>query len=170
VALAVVSLVAACADDSSSKGAPASPNVAGGAGSGGAAGCPGSATVCIDAPARGFVVESVGTTIQAGQDVQYCEVVALPGTASDTYYVSRIDGRMTPYSHHLNVMAVAPGSAADRATTVGQRVECANNGRVPLGSGLRQIFGAVSPEASLELPEGVGHRLQVGTKLVFNYH
>jgi hypothetical protein len=133
-------------------------------------GCPDGAPVCIATPSDGFVVQSVGTSILPGEDVQYCEVVALPGTAGQPIYVSGIDGKMTPYSHHLNIMAVEPGSPADAATTPGQRVKCAGNGRVPFGTGLHQIFGAVSPENSLILPDGVGHRLDGGQKVIFNYH
>jgi hypothetical protein len=116
------------------------------------------------------MIESVGTTIAPGQDVQYCEVVVLPGTPGQPIYVSGIDGKMTPFSHHLNIMSVEPGSPADRASTPGQLVECTGNGRIPFGTGLRQIFGAVSPENSLVLPEGVGHRLDGGQKVIFNYH
>jgi len=133
-------------------------------------GCANGAPVCIDTPADGFVVESVGTTIAPGEDAQYCEVVALPGTPGQPIFVSGIDGRMTPFSHHLNIMAVEPGSPADAASTPGQRVRCGGNGRVPFGTGLRQIFGAVSPEHSLVLPDGVGHRLDGGQKVIFNYH
>lgn len=132
--------------------------------------CPDGAPVCIAEPSDGFVVQSVGTTIAPGEDVQYCEVVTIPGTPGEPIYVSGIDGKMTPHSHHLNVMAVEPGSPADSATTPGQRVKCTGNGRVPFGTSLHQIFGAVSPENSLVLPDGVGHRLDGGQKLVFNYH
>jgi hypothetical protein len=115
-------------------------------------------------------VASVGTTIAPGEDVQYCEIVPIPGTPGEPIFVSGIDGKMTPYSHHLNVMAIEPGSPADAASTPGQRVTCTGNGRVPFGTGIRQIFGAVSPENSLVLPDGVGHRLEGGQKLIFNYH
>ena len=126
--------------------------------------------MCIPMPADGFVVESVGTTIGPGEDVQYCEILTLPGAPTDSIYVARVDGRMTPYSHHLNVMAVAPGSPADQATTPGQRIQCLNNGRTPFGSGLHQIFGSVSPEHSLVLPDGIGLKLQGGQKVIFDYH
>src|SRR5262245_21105180 len=60
-------------------------------------GCANGAPVCIDAPPDGFVIESVGTMIEPGQDIQYCEVVALPGTPGVPIYVSGIDGKMTPF-------------------------------------------------------------------------
>jgi hypothetical protein len=115
-------------------------------------------------------VESVGATIAPGEDVQYCEVVALPGTPGQPIYVAGIDGRMTRFSHHLNIMAIQPGSPADQASTPGQRERCAGNGRIPFGSGLHQIFMSVAPETSLVLPDGVGHRLDGGQKVLFNYH
>jgi hypothetical protein len=116
------------------------------------------------------VLESAGATINPGQDVQYCEILALPGAPGEPIYVSGIDGKMTQFSHHLNIMAIKPGSPADQASTPGQRVECVGNGRVPFGSGLHQIFMSVAPETSLVLPDGVGHRLEGGQKLLFNYH
>ena len=126
--------------------------------------------VCLDTPEGGFKLESNGTTIGPGEDVQYCEVLEIPGKPGEPVYVSGFDGRMTRFSHHLNVMLVAPGSDADSATTPGDLVDCLNNGRVPFGSGLRQIFSMGSPEESLTLPDGVGHKLEGGQKLVFNYH
>jgi len=174
--VACVGVLSACSSEK--LGAAGSGGEAGRTGSGGAAGspdgaaagCANGAPICFDTPQDGFVIQSVGTTIAAGQDVQYCEIVALPGTAADTFYVSRIDGRMTRGSHHLNVMAIEPGSPADGASTPGQRVECTGNGRVPFGRGLHQIFGAVSPENSLVLPDGVGHVLHGAQKVIFNYH
>jgi hypothetical protein len=162
----------ACSSDEAAGNGAGTVEDGGPSGAGGSASlpCPNGAPVCLTSPENGFVIESVGTTIAPGEDVQYCEVVALPGAPTDTFFISRIDGAMAPLSHHLNVMAVAPGSAADLATTVGQRVECANNGRLPFGGGLRQIFGSVSPTNSLVMPKGVGHRLEGATKLVFNYH
>lgn len=140
------------------------------AGPGSPAACANGAPVCLDAPPGGFVIESVGATIAPGEDVQYCEIVTLPGTPGQPIFVSGIDGKMTRFSHHLNVMAIDPGGQADGASTPGQKVKCAGNGRVPFGSGMHQIFGSVTPENSLVLPDGVGHRLDGGQKLIFNYH
>jgi hypothetical protein len=134
-----------------------------------AVGAAGSSGASADA-GDGFVVQSAGTTIEPGQDVQYCEIVAMPGTEADTYYVGGIDGQMTPFSHHLNVRTIAPGSPADQSSTVGQRVECSANGRVPFGSGLSNIYLSVAPQYSLTYPEGVGLELHGGRKLLLNYH
>src|SRR5262245_1907951 len=137
-ALAV--LLAACSSSSPSPG-PGGPGPSPTATTPAPTACPDGAPVCIATPGDGFAVASVGTTIAPGEDVQYCEIVAIPGTPGEPIFVSGIDGRMTPYSHHLNVMAIEPGSPADAASTPGQRVKCTGNGRVPFGTGIRQIFG-----------------------------
>jgi hypothetical protein len=171
VALAALLSLPACSSDSSSGIAPGDQSDDGGNPEGGPSAPPEcTSEVCIDVPEGGFAVEARGTTIEPGQDIQYCEVVQIPGEPGEPIYVSAIDGRMTPFSHHLNAMLVAPGSAADQATTPGQLVECLNNGRQPFGSGLRQIFSMGTPEEQLVLPEGIGHRLEGGQKIVLNYH
>lgn len=179
-------LAAACGTDQAPGGAGAGADApaaeAGATSDGGGAGasplpgevppgnCAPGGPLCVQAPADGFLVESRGTVIEAGTDVQYCEVVEIPGEPGETIAVNAFESVMAPYSHHLNVRIVVPGSPADAATTPGDRVPCLNNGRLPFGSGLRQLYGSVEPEGSRRYPEGVGFRLQGGQKLVFNYH
>src|SRR6188768_3031343 len=43
---------------------------------------------CLAVPEFGFQIRDEGTTIQSAEDVEYCEVVLLPGDPSDTYYVN----------------------------------------------------------------------------------
>src|SRR5688500_14029777 len=93
-----------------------SPSAGGSAGSGGA---PSNNPLDLPAPERGFQVTAKGTTIAAGQDVEYCEVVEVPGTPSDVYYTNRFEAALTPFSHHLNVYAVDPNHPVDAYVKVG---------------------------------------------------
>ncbi len=123
---------------------------------------------CLDAPAEGFQVRSVGGEIESGADVEYCEVVQLPGTADDTYYVKGFESIMTRGSHHLIVSAVIPGSDTDKNTTVGERAECIT-GSV-WGDDLTDVTGQQLPEHQEAYPAGVGKVFKGGQKVIFDYH
>jgi hypothetical protein len=64
---------------------------------------------CLDlAPppdGQGFQLRNVGKTIAVGEDIEYCEILQLPGTPDDTYYINRFESQMTAGSHHLIVAA-----------------------------------------------------------------
>jgi hypothetical protein len=123
---------------------------------------------CLDPPAEGFQVRSVGGEIEPGTDVEYCEVVQLPGTADDTYYVKGFESVMTRGSHHLIVSAVIPGSDTDKNTKVGDRVECIT-GSV-WGDDLTDVTGQQLPEHAEAYPAGVGKVFLGGQKVIFDYH
>jgi hypothetical protein len=53
-------------------------------------------------------LRSLGTDIQRGEDIQYCELLRLPGTPKDVLYVNRFEQAMTEGSHHLTVTALEP--------------------------------------------------------------
>src|SRR5688572_2181457 len=63
---------------SGSGGSGGAPGGSGGA-PGGSGGSAGSNPFDLPPPEHGFQVEIRGTTINAGQDVEYCEAVQLPG-------------------------------------------------------------------------------------------
>lgn len=125
---------------------------------------------CLAPPAMGFQIRSVGTTIQPGEDVEYCEVLVLPGTPDDTYYVHGFDVAMTGGSHHLIVSAIVPGSATDMNTTVGDRVECVGAQNLGDGDDFEPVTGSQHPTNSERYPSGVGRIYHGGQKVVFDYH
>jgi hypothetical protein len=99
----------------------------------------------LEEPEEGFQVRSAGTVIEAGQDIEYCEIGEVPGDPSETYYVESIELMNADYSHHLVVLAAEPGSAADatlRNYEVGDKVVC--NGR-----GLRRASMWSTPRRSI---------------------
>lgn len=145
-------------------GSEAEPGVDGGGGD--AAGC--SDGICLAPPDNGFQVQSQGTMIAAGEDVEYCEVVQLPGTAADTYYVNKLESKMTNGSHHLIVVAVEPGSNTESGLEVGQRVNCVGPGG--FGEDLIDVTGSQTIYDVDAFPQGVGRVYRGGQFLVFNYH
>jgi hypothetical protein len=123
---------------------------------------------CLDAPARGFQVRSIGTEISPGEDVEYCEIARLPGDASDAYHVTRFESAMTPGSHHLIVAAVPPESSA--GLIVGERYRCIGPSLPGGTADLASVTGSQLPYYSHSFPEGVGRQFEGGQFVVFNYH
>ena len=124
---------------------------------------------CLEAPQYGFQIRNEGTTIASGDDVEYCEVVQMPGDSSDTYYINGFDSAMTLGSHHLIVAAIEPGSQTDENATVGERVECFGPAS-GFGGDIIDVTGQQLPYHAEAFPNGVGRVYHGGQKLVFNYH
>ncbi|HEY6557861.1 MAG TPA: hypothetical protein VI072_11340 [Polyangiaceae bacterium] len=129
----------------------------------------------LEIPARGFQLKAKGKPIPAGDDVEYCEVVQIPGSPSDVYYTNHFEAALTPFSHHLNVYAVDPEHAVNDEVQVGDLHECLqpNLGYKTAGAfgeGFAYIAGSSRPYTEGRLPEGVGKKLYGGQKLIFNYH
>ena len=118
---------------------------------------------------KGFQVCSKGTEIGAMEDVEYCEVVTLPGTDSDTYYVNRIETQMTDYSHHLIILSAEPGSSSEAKMPDGKRVSCIG-GEQAFGRGLSPVTGSQRPYSDAAFPAGVGKIYHGGQRLSFDYH
>jgi len=123
---------------------------------------------CLAAPQYGFQIRDQGTTIQSTEDVEYCEVVVLPGDESDVYYINGFDSAMSLGSHHLIVAAVIPGSSTDENATPGDRVSCV--GPDGFGGDLLDVTGQQLPYHQDAFPEGVGRIYHGGQKLIFDYH
>lgn len=130
--------------------------------------CSDTTELCLPAPDNGFQIVTVGTSIEPGQDVEYCEVVALPGTPDDVYYVNGFESQMTEGSHHLIVAAIEPGTETDANAEVGDRVEC--TGPDAFGGELIPVTGAQLPYNSEKFPPKVGRIYYGGQKVVFDYH
>ncbi|MBM4359279.1 MAG: hypothetical protein FJ096_14350 [Deltaproteobacteria bacterium] len=144
----------------------------GGGGSSSTSGAGGSSSceddLCLDAPASGFQLRTDGDEIQPGEDIEYCEVVALPGGPEDEYYVSGYEIAMTPFSHHLIVVAAVPGSDTEKAISPGMKKTC--YGADAFGGDVYGVTGSQKPTHEETYPDGVGKKFKGGQKLVFDYH
>jgi hypothetical protein len=124
--------------------------------------------LCLDPPNPGFQIQSVGEVIQPGSDIEYCEVVQLPGKPTDEYFVNRFEVGMTNYSHHLIVAAAIPGSATEKALTPGMKKKC--TGPDVFGGDLYSVTGSQHPYHDERYPDGVGKKFQGGQMMIFDYH
>lgn len=129
----------------------------------------GGALLELEPPEDGFQVRSVGTTIEAGQDIEYCEVGQIPGDPSEVYYVNRLELAMTASSHHLIVTAAEIGSDTEAGLTVGDRVLCPIGSRV-FGDDFISVGGSQQPYHDDTLPPGIGRVFHGGQKIVYDYH
>ncbi len=123
--------------------------------------------VCLQAPANGFQVRSSRVEIAGGEDVEYCEIVAVPGTPGEVFHIKAFESQMTQGSHHLIVNALPLGGVDDAAYDVGDRVECF------AGTGFEEVIpltGSQVPYQGDAFPEGIGKRVEAGQKIVLNYH
>jgi hypothetical protein len=125
--------------------------------------------VQLDPPENGFQIRSIGRFIDPGTDVEFCEVVTLPGTPEDTYYVDRLEVAMHQWSHHVIIDAVVPGSETEEGLEDGQVVPCVSAASA-YGEDLVDVIGAQSPYADLQLPEGIGRIYYGGQKVIIDYH
>ncbi len=123
--------------------------------------------VCLQAPANGFQIQSDRVEIAAGEDIEFCEIVAAPGDPSETYYVKALESQMTQGSHHLIVSAIDVGSEDEGEHAVGDRFECF----AMAGFGATtSLHGSQAPYSGYEFPDGVGKVVHGGQLIVVNYH
>lgn len=61
------------------------------------------------AEGEGFQLRTTGIRIGPGEDLEYCEVLQVPGDGSETYYVQSLEVGNGEGSHHLLLDAVRPG-------------------------------------------------------------
>jgi hypothetical protein len=125
--------------------------------------------VSLPPPARGFQVETAGIRIEPGDDLRLCEVVALPGTPSDTYYVNRIETAFSRHGDDLVVSAARPQSETAAIMDVGSSVPCTRAGEA-FGEELADVVATQSRYHDESFPSGVGKVFHGGQKLAVEYH
>ncbi|MFT7622581.1 MAG: hypothetical protein ACI9WU_001754 [Myxococcota bacterium] len=123
----------------------------------------------LDVPASGFQMTSTGRWIKPGTDVEFCEVITVPGTPDDVYYVDHLEVAMHPWSHHVIIDAAEVGSATEAAMDDGASVPC-YSAESTFGGELLDVIGAQQPYNQLKLPGDVGRIFYGGQKIVVDYH
>jgi hypothetical protein len=124
-------------------------------------------SLCLDEPENGFQIRSSRVEIAAGQDVEYCEIVAVPGDPSETFYVDAFESQMTQGSHHLIVNALEVGSEDEQQYAPGDRFECF---ATTAFADTIALTGSQAPYNAQKFPEGVGKTVHGGQLIVVNYH
>ena len=175
VALGLLATLAlACSSNDEGSGSEGSGG-AGGSGTGGAAGSGGDSVLSLAPPENGFQLSIRGRMIESGQDAEFCEVVQIPGTPDDVYYVNELEVEMAAFSHHLNVYSVVVGSPVDETAEVGDQHECLQpslgyDNAGTFGDAFRYVIGSQTPTNWAKYPEGIGFRYVGGQKVIFNFH
>jgi hypothetical protein len=120
-------------------------------------------------PAHGFVLDTAARVIDPGDDVRMCEVVVLPGTPSDTYYVPRIETLLSAHGEELIVHAARPGSDTDAIMDPEAAVPCTRAGEA-FGEGLSEVLATADRYTDERFPEGTGKVFHGGQKLALELH
>lgn len=123
----------------------------------------------LELPEQGFQVATAGTFIESGDELRTCEVVQLPGTPADLYYVSRIEAAMTDRGQDLIVSAAIPGSHTEAIMDVGAIVPCTRAGEA-FGEDLVEVLATQEPYLEQRYASGVGRVLRGGQKLAIDTH
>ncbi len=126
-------------------------------------------SVKLAVPERGFQVTTQGAMVDPGDDVRTCEVVALPGGPSDTYYVNRIEAALSAHGEDVVVSAARPGSETEAIMDIGASVPCTRAGEA-FGEELTDVTATQARYRDLRFPEGVGKIFHGGQKLAIEHH
>jgi hypothetical protein len=156
--LAAAALATGCAADTRAAPAPPRADVEQAA-----------ASLTLDAPRAGFQVQTRGVLVEPGEDVRWCEVVALPGTARDLFHVARIESAVSAFARDLVVSVAPAGSDTAAIMDVGARVPCSRAGEA-FGEDLVELVASRHPYGDQRYADGVGHLLHGGQRLAIDYH
>jgi hypothetical protein len=126
-------------------------------------------SVQLAAPQRGFQVQTVGALVEPGEDLRTCEVIALPGTPDETFYVNRIEAALSAHGEDLVVSAAIAGSDTEAIMDVGASVPCVRAGEA-FGEALLDVTAAPARYRDQRLPDGVGKVFHGGQKLAVEHH
>lgn len=120
-------------------------------------------------PPRGYLLETGTNWIEPGDDVRLCEVVALPGSPSDTFYVSRIEAALSAEGDELIVHAARLGSETESLMEPGSAVPCTRAGEA-FGEDLSDVLATQEHYTDELFPDGTGKVFRGGQKLALETH
>lgn len=124
-------------------------------------------------PAEGFGFRIPEFPVAAGEEVQDCYFVTVPGSGTDPVWIGKIVAALNPGSHHFNVFRVntivnldgAPGTMVHN----GECFVAPNWSDWPLVVNT-QRSDEDHPVYEWQLPEDVAHRFTPGEKLMLQVH
>jgi hypothetical protein len=122
---------------------------------------------------EGFQLRTTGADIGPGEDLEFCEVLELPGAPGDVYYLRSVEVANGEGSHHLILNAVRPGTAAEPKIAdaeLGKPVDCIGATQLFGEDGFDNVAVSQQPYFREDLPAGVGRVVHGGQRIVFDYH
>lgn len=123
----------------------------------------------LNQPESGFQIDTPATVVDPGDEVRVCEVVVLPGTPADTYYVPRIEALLSKQAEELTIHAARPGSETDSIMDPGASVPCTRAGEA-FGEELSEVLTTADRYTDEVFPEGTGKIFHGGQKLALELH
>lgn len=158
--LCMVAVATACAAETSVElAASASPRVASV-----------SEAIELAQPESGFLVETGGVWVEAGDDVRLCEVIVLPDArGGERYHIGRIQSALSAHSDDLIVRAADADSDTASAMDPGASLPCTRAGEA-FGEELSDVLRSQGRYMDERFPEGVGTVLHGSQKLAVEYH
>jgi hypothetical protein len=129
----------------------------------------GSSALELSQPENGFQLDMPATLVDPGDDVRVCEVVVLPGTPSDVYYVPRIETLLSAQGEELTVHAARPGSDTEAIMDPGASVPCTRAGEA-FGEELSEVLSTSERYTDERFPESTGKVFRGGQKLALEVH
>lgn len=128
-----------------------------------------SAALTLEAPQHGVQLQTNGVLIEPGDDLRWCEVLELPGTAEDLYRIDRIEAEATEFANDIVVSVALLGSPTEAAMDPGTRVPCSRAGEV-FGEEVELLFASQQRYLEERLPTGVGRELRGGQRIAVESH
>lgn len=129
----------------------------------------GASALELATPEKGFALDTPTTVVDPGDDVRVCEVVVLPGTPSDVYYVPRIETLLSAHGEELIVHAARPGSDTEAIMDPEASVPCTRAGEA-FGEELSEVLATADRYTDESFPEGTGKVFHGGQKLALELH
>jgi hypothetical protein len=129
----------------------------------------GASALELATPEKGFVLDTPTTLVDPGDDVRMCEVVVLPGTAADVYYVPRIETLLGAHGEELIVHAARPGSETEAIMDPEASVPCTRAGEA-FGEEMSEVLATADRYTDESFPEGTGKVFHGGQKLALELH
>src|SRR5205085_930661 len=129
----------------------------------------GASALELSQPEIGFQLDTPATLVDPGDDVRMCEVVVLPGTAADVYYVPRIETLLSTQGEELIVHAARPGSDTEAVMDPGSSIPCTRAGEA-FGEELSEVLATADRYTDEVFPQGTGKVFRGGQKLALEVH
>jgi hypothetical protein len=120
-------------------------------------------------PEHGFQLGTRDVSVDSGDDIRICDVVVVPGTPADVYYVPRIEALTSALGEELTVYSATTGSETAALMERGASVPCTRAGEA-FGEELSEVLTTAERYADEVFPQGTGKVFHGAQKLVIEVH
>jgi hypothetical protein len=121
-------------------------------------------------PGEGFQIHMpapAGFEVAPGTEYEGCQWIAVPPEVTDPMYITRVEIRMNPGTHHMLIYRDVPDSGPPAVPTAFDDNDALCNEQFGLKA---QAGGSQDPESDTSLPVGVGSLINPGEVFGINTH